>query len=113
MVRERQRDGFPGVPMLLLVLAVGIGLFLNVVRLVGERAFPPFIFFTIVSSIVLMLFLLAGFFVVNPNEGRVLQFFGTYAIGANREYLVVGGATGISILKNNNGATPSFTAAVA
>ena len=83
MVRERQRDGFPGVPMLLLVLAVGIGLFLNVVRLVGERAFPPFIFFTIVSSIVLMLFFLAGFFVVNPNEGRVLQFFGTY-VGTSR-----------------------------
>jgi len=83
MVRERQRDGFPGVPVLFLVLATGVGLFLNVVRLVGERAFPPLIFFTIVGSIILMLFLLTGFFIVQPNEGRVLQFFGTY-VGTSR-----------------------------
>ena len=84
MVRERLRDGFPGVPMLLLVLAVGVGLFLNVARLVGEGAFPPFIFFTVVGSVVLMLFLLTGFFIVQPNEGRVLQFFGTY-VGTSRK----------------------------
>ena len=83
MVRERQRDGLPGVPMLFLVLAIGVGLLLNVVRLVGERAFPPLIFFTIVGSIILMLFLLSGFFIVQPNEGRVLQFFGTY-VGTSR-----------------------------
>ena len=84
MVRERLRDGFPGVPMLLLVLAVGVGLFLNVARLVGGGAFPPFIFFTVVGSVVLMLFLLTGFFIVQPNEGRVLQFFGTY-VGTSRK----------------------------
>src|SRR6185369_748608 len=84
MVRERQRDGLPGVPMLFLVLAIGVGLLLNVVRLVGERAFPPLIFFTIVGSIILMLFLLSGFFIVQPNEGRVLQFFGTY-VGTSRK----------------------------
>ena len=84
MVRERLRDGFPGVPVLFLVLAVGVGLLLNVVRLVRAEAFPPLIFFTVVGSLILMVFLLAGFFIVNPNEGRVLQFFGTY-VGTSRQ----------------------------
>ena len=84
MVRERLRDGFPGVPTLLLVLAVGVGLLLNVVRLIGDEASPPLILFSIVGSVVLMLFLLTGFFIVNPNEGRVLQFFGTY-VGTSRK----------------------------
>jgi regulator of protease activity HflC (stomatin/prohibitin superfamily) len=84
MVRERLRDGFPGLPVLLLWLAAGVGLFLNVIRLISERAFPPFIAFSIIGSVILMLFLLAGFFIVNPNEGRVLQFFGTY-VGTSRK----------------------------
>jgi regulator of protease activity HflC (stomatin/prohibitin superfamily) len=83
MVRERLRDGFPGVPVLFLVLAGGIGLLFNVLRLVGERAAPPIIFFSIVGSAFLILFMLTGFFIVNPNEGRVLQFFGTY-VGTSR-----------------------------
>ena len=31
-----------------------------------------------------MIFMLAGFFIVNPNEGRVLQFFGSY-VGTSRK----------------------------
>jgi len=84
MVRERPRDGFPGLPALLLVLAVGVGLFLNIVRLIGDRAFPPLIVFSIFGSVFLMLFLLAGFFIVQPNQARVLQFFGTY-VGTSRK----------------------------
>src|SRR5689334_21318331 len=84
MVRERLRDGFPGVPLLLLVVVVGVGLFLNVVRLIGDRAWPGLILFSIVGSVFLMVFLLSGFFIVNPNEGRVLQFFGTY-VGTSRK----------------------------
>jgi hypothetical protein len=84
MVRERPRDGFPGLPVLLLVLAVGVGLFANVVRLISQEAFPPFIAISIVGSVFVMIFLLAGFFIVNPNEGRVLQFFGSY-VGTSRK----------------------------
>jgi hypothetical protein len=84
MVRERLRDGFPGLPILLLWLALGVGLFLNVFRLISEETFPPFIVLTIFGSIFLMLFLLAGFFIVQPNEARVLQFFGTY-VGTSRK----------------------------
>ena len=78
MVRERLRDGFPGIPVLLLILAGGVGLFANIVRLIGERAFPGLIAFSIIGSVLLMIFMLAGFFIVNPNEGRVLQLFGKY-----------------------------------
>ena len=84
MVRESSRDGYPGLPMLLLVIAVGVGLFANVVRLAVSEVFPPFIFLSAVGSIVLMLFLFAGFFIVQPNEGRVLQFFGSY-VGTSRK----------------------------
>ena len=85
MVRERPRDGFPGVPTLVVVLAVGVGLFLNVIRMASERTAPPAVaIFTIIGSVFLMLFLLAGFFIVQPNEGRVLQFFGTY-VGTSRK----------------------------
>ena len=85
MVRERLRDGFPGVPALLLVLAVGAGLLLNVVRMASERIAPPGVGILIVlGSIVVMIFLLSGFFIVQPNEGRVLQFFGTY-VGTSRK----------------------------
>ena len=84
MVRERLRDGFPGIPVLLLILAGGVGLFANIVRLIGERAFPGLIAFSIIGSVILMIFMLAGFFIVNPNEGRVLQFFGTY-VGTSRK----------------------------
>src|SRR5204863_9773908 len=84
MVRERQRDGLPGVPVLLLVLAGGVGLFANVVRLIGERAWPGLVGFSIIGSIFLMLFMISGFFIVNPNEARVLQFFGTY-VGTARK----------------------------
>jgi regulator of protease activity HflC (stomatin/prohibitin superfamily) len=55
-----------------------------VVRLIGERAAPPLIAFSIVGSVLLLVFMLAGFFVVNPNEGRVLQFFGSY-VGTSRK----------------------------
>ena len=84
MVRESSRDGYPGLPTLALVMAVGVGLFANVIRLVVSDAFPPFIFLSAVGSIVLMLFLFTGFFIVQPNEGRVLQFFGTY-VGTSRK----------------------------
>jgi regulator of protease activity HflC (stomatin/prohibitin superfamily) len=84
MVRERPRDGFSGLPMLLVVLVIGAGLFANVVRLIRADAFPPLIAVSIIGSVFLMLFLFAGFFIVNPNEGRVLQFFGSY-VGTSRK----------------------------
>jgi hypothetical protein len=84
MVRESSRDGYPGLPMLLLVIAVGVGLFANVVRMAVSEVFPPVIVLSAVGSSFLMVFLFGGFFIVQPNEGRVLQFFGTY-VGTSRK----------------------------
>jgi regulator of protease activity HflC (stomatin/prohibitin superfamily) len=78
MVRERSREGISGVPLLVAVLLGGAGLFLNVVRTVSNSAPPPVVALTIIGSVLLFLFMASGFFVVNPNEGVVLQLFGTY-----------------------------------
>jgi regulator of protease activity HflC (stomatin/prohibitin superfamily) len=83
MVREREKNGYPGLPVLLFNLLLGAGLFANVVRLGAERAHPGLIGLTIVASFVTWVILMAGLFVVNPNEARVLQLFGSY-IGSAR-----------------------------
>jgi regulator of protease activity HflC (stomatin/prohibitin superfamily) len=75
MIRERKFDAVPGLPMLLLFLAVVILCVLGIVR-----ARDGSLAMSIGLALVLLLtiFLSAGVFVVNPNEGRVLQFFGDY-----------------------------------
>src|SRR5262245_42282041 len=74
--REKPRAGLPGVPMLLFLLAV-IGL--AVLRFVlSAQAQDVAGVFVALGTNVVALFCLAGLFVVNPNEGRVLQFFGKY-----------------------------------
>jgi regulator of protease activity HflC (stomatin/prohibitin superfamily) len=82
MIRERQRSAITGWLMLpvLVVLAAG-GLRFLFLALQAR---------TIVGALAAMLLVVAtvicfgGFFVVNPNEGRVLQLFGAYN-GAVRE----------------------------
>jgi regulator of protease activity HflC (stomatin/prohibitin superfamily) len=76
MIRERDYAALPGLPMFL-VLFVGGGLL--VWWLIGAiRAEDAVMVLTTVLALVLDLFLMAGLFVVNPNEGKVLQFFGDY-----------------------------------
>jgi hypothetical protein len=84
MVRERERHGWPGVPILVLLLLLGVGLFANVARLIAERAHPGLIAVTIVLSVLTWVILIGGLFTVNPNEARVLQLFGTY-VGSARK----------------------------
>jgi hypothetical protein len=83
MVREREQNGYPGLPFLIFNLLVGVGLFLNVIRLGAEEAHPGVIALTIVASFVTWVFLMLGLFIVNPNEARVLQLFGSY-VGSAR-----------------------------
>lgn len=76
MIRERRFDALPGLPVALVLIAV----FAALVSLVVARATAQSALANI-SLAVLMLFdilLLVGLFVVNPNEGKVLQFFGDY-----------------------------------
>ncbi|HXW04566.1 MAG TPA: SPFH domain-containing protein [Vicinamibacterales bacterium] len=81
MIRERQYAALPGIPMLLLLLLV-FALVLYALITGAERA-------SVGRNVGLGLalgldiFLMAGVFVVNPNEGKVLQFFGDY-VGTSR-----------------------------
>ena len=76
MIRERKFDAVPGLPMLLLFLAALVLCVLGIVKGASDES----VLLALGSALGLLLtiFLSAGLFVVNPNEGRVLQFFGDY-----------------------------------
>ena len=77
MMRERQLGTVPGPPMAILFFVVLVGLVYTLIAGVTER---PAIFTIGLGVLTLLdLLLFAGLFVVNPNEGRVLQLFGDYA----------------------------------
>ena len=76
MIREREIKPFPGVPVLLvLIAATGLAIW-GLVDAAQDDA--PVLVLTYLVLAVLSVFLMAGLFVVNPNEGKVLQFFGDY-----------------------------------
>jgi regulator of protease activity HflC (stomatin/prohibitin superfamily) len=77
MIRERDYAALPGLPMVLLLLVVfGLALYGLIAGAVGSTS--AFRVIGLVLVLVLDVFLMAGLFVVNPNEGKVLQFFGDY-----------------------------------
>ena len=87
MIREREVNALPGIPMLLVLLAViaaAIYGFIDGVSTadgVPGSAVSAGTIVQIVASVLVFfvsIFLLAGLFVVNPNEARVLQLFGDY-----------------------------------
>ncbi|HJR60196.1 MAG TPA: SPFH domain-containing protein [Vicinamibacterales bacterium] len=77
MIRERETKPLPGVPVLLvLIAAAGVTIWGIVVAAQNES---PILLVTCLLLTLFWVFLMAGVFVVNPNEGKVLQFFGDYA----------------------------------
>ncbi|MGE0042004.1 MAG: SPFH domain-containing protein [Vicinamibacterales bacterium] len=76
MTRERDAHGIPGLPTLLVLLAVlgGLGWAL----FTAIRAQEPVLVVAAVVGLVVTAALLAGLFMVNPNEAKVLQLFGEY-----------------------------------
>ena len=82
MIREQSAHGLPGLSMLLALLLVEAAfawmLVMNILS-----ASPPGIV-TAALGIAFTAFLLAVLFMVNPNEGKVLQLFGAYR-GTARE----------------------------
>jgi regulator of protease activity HflC (stomatin/prohibitin superfamily) len=75
-VREREYNGVPGIPMLLfLLVAIGLLVWWLVVAIQARNTAA-----IITSTVLLALSALsaAGFFMVNPNQGQVLQLFGEY-----------------------------------
>ena len=82
MVRERARNGMPGLPMVAVVLAViaaMVWLFVSFVRSARIDAENPLTIVWVFAIGVLALFLIRGFFLIAPNEAQVLQLFGDYA----------------------------------
>ena len=78
MTRERERHGVAGLPFLFLLLAAeGLSLYFLIQN---AREGGSMVVAVISALLVALLGLLAcGFFMVNPNEARVLQLFGSYA----------------------------------
>ena len=76
MIREREYAAWPGLPVLIglivVALASGYGIF------DGARNQSVMTVLLSALSLALAIFLMAGLFVVNPNEAKVLQFFGDY-----------------------------------
>jgi regulator of protease activity HflC (stomatin/prohibitin superfamily) len=80
-IREREYPALPGLPVLLALILVAGGSLWVLIRSAGNGS----IAMVVGSSIVLAVsvFLMVGVFVVNPNEAKVLQFFGDY-VGSAR-----------------------------
>lgn len=76
MVREREITPLPGLPILLaLIVAEGLTIW-GAVEAAQDGSTTLLITWLVLS--VLAVLLMAGVFVVNPNEAKVLQFFGDY-----------------------------------
>ena len=76
MIRERAYNGLPGLPVLLLFLVLELAAAWMLVMNIRSQSAPEIVFSAL--AIALLFFLAAGLFMVNPNEGKVLQLFGEY-----------------------------------
>ena len=76
MIRERAYNGMPGLPVLLVILLGEAAAVWMLVMNIRSESVPEIIFAAL--SMALLTFLTAGLFMVNPNEGKVLQLFGEY-----------------------------------
>jgi hypothetical protein len=85
MIRERAYNGLPGLPVLLALILVEAGLVWMLVMNIREESAPEIVFAAVM--IAFTVFLSAGLFMVNPNEGKVLQLFGAYKGTAKQEGL--------------------------
>ena len=84
MVRERSKDGAPGIPLVVLaILWAGalVWLFYLGAQAAQRREEPLATIFlwASVGMLVAEIFCIRGFFIVAPNEAKVLQLFGDYA----------------------------------
>ncbi|HXG56268.1 MAG TPA: SPFH domain-containing protein [Vicinamibacterales bacterium] len=77
MIREHQVAATPGLPVLLLLLAVdAAGIYWLITAVQSGSGMQILLS---IATILVATFLMAGLFVVNPNEAKVLQLFGAYA----------------------------------
>jgi regulator of protease activity HflC (stomatin/prohibitin superfamily) len=76
MIREREYAAPAGLPIALVLMAVFLAAAYGVFAGAARESIATI--FGSLFVILLCAFLLAGLFIVNPNEGKVLQFFGKY-----------------------------------
>ena len=76
MVREREYNGLPGIPVLALLTLVDAGLIWLLVQTIRGENVGGIIVMSV--AVLFGVFLLFGLFMVNPNQGKVLQLFGAY-----------------------------------
>jgi hypothetical protein len=84
MAREKQHVALSGFPFLALGLLMIVGAFIGMLVIATHNPESPAPILALVPAIPIGALILAGLFVVNPNEGRVLQLFGRY-VGTARE----------------------------
>jgi regulator of protease activity HflC (stomatin/prohibitin superfamily) len=79
MIRERLRHGLPGIPVLLVaVVALGGIVWLFVSGVPDSDEGSPGQVLTAVALVPVWILVMKGFFMVAPNEAKVLQLFGDY-----------------------------------
>ncbi len=76
MIREREYNGLPGIPVLLTLLLANSLLIWALVTV--ARARHPGAIVLVAIALSVAVFLMFGHFMVNPNQGKVLQLFGAY-----------------------------------
>ena len=76
MIREREYPGLPGIPVLVTLIVIE-GLLIWLLVETGRDGNVLAITLTAIA-LLLVTFLMFGHFMVNPNEGKVLQLFGAY-----------------------------------
>jgi regulator of protease activity HflC (stomatin/prohibitin superfamily) len=77
MIREREYAAMSGwAALVILLAAAGVSIWQAVVSILGGHV-GMVVFWLL--AVALSIFLLIGLFIVNPNEGKVLQLFGRYA----------------------------------
>jgi regulator of protease activity HflC (stomatin/prohibitin superfamily) len=76
MIRERDYNGLPGIPVLLALLALQALLIWGIIAGAQADSTERVVGFAI--PVVFVAFLHFGLFMVHPNQGKVLQLFGAY-----------------------------------
>ncbi len=83
MIREKELHPPAGIPVLFVLVPLLVGAAASLVFAI-VHLLPPPVIVACALAVALVGFLCAGFFVVNPNEAKVLQLFGHY-VGSARE----------------------------
>src|SRR5262249_38232627 len=77
MIRERETAAVPGLPVLLGAIAPIVLSVYEIIEGAREPSASTIVWWSL--ALIAAILTLTGLFVVNPNEGKVLQFFGSYA----------------------------------